>query len=80
MSKQKPEVQSSTVVTDGQGRQVNPNLVAPAGAVSIASGKMSFDTYCAIREIPVQNRAGMRVFTKTQAADLKEWDAIFRNY
>lgn len=76
----KDKVVSSTEVRDGRNRVVNPPPPETPVMAASPDGKITFEMYAACRNIPVQRRAGMRVFTNLKVATLTEWDVAFKRY
>lgn len=71
--------QSKTEVSVG-GKVVNKPKTSPPVDVSPKSGKLTFDMYAQLRNVPELRKAGMRAFTQTKSATPQEWDRIFLNY
>ena len=75
------QVEAETEITDARTGQVVNSFNTPAEiAPSPTEGALTFEMYCAVRRIPVQNRAGMKAFTKVHSATLQEWNKIFQRY
>ena len=75
------QVEATTEVVDARTGQVVNAFNAPAEiAPAPTEGALTFEMYCAARHIPVQNRAGMRAFSKVHSVSLSEWDKIFKRY
>jgi hypothetical protein len=75
------QVEASTEILDAGTGQVVNGFAAPAEITPAPiEGAMTFEMYCVARHVPVQNRAGMKAFTKRHSATLLEWDQIFKRY
>lgn len=66
------------ILVDGQVLNEAPPVTAPV--VPSKEGQLTFEMYCSARKVPVMNKAGMRAFTKLNAATLREWDRTFLAY
>lgn len=74
------KLKGSTTVKSESGVVLN---AAPADVSSPPPPKaelLSFENYCALKNVPVLHQAGMRAFTTTKLATLTEWSRIFSRY
>jgi len=78
--KSSAQVEAMTEITDARTGQVINSFNTAEIVASPTEGALTFEMYCAVRRIPVQNRAGMRAFTKVHSATLQEWNKIFQRY
>lgn len=80
-TKDSAHVEAMTEIRDASTGKLVNDFQPPVEKATVA-GKdhLTFEMYCVQRQIPVQNRAGMRAFTQKGSATLAEWDAIFKRY